>query len=227
MKRLASTLLLLWICANPSWMVFSVANALAVPKPSANQKASSYPRFLVHTFDKRDASPLIPDLSTLMDPRGDHKVVPLYNLYWETRPLIGGPSWLPLHVRVVLQQMDSKKRHVWDFIPLDATNPATLQRLATFQSTPGTIRYNTQPISDIPANDTTMLLNDSGVIDQGFDPLLAKAKNCGQSYPDCNLHLLSNNCWTFAWRLTESLKELDSASSSTLPSSTLKRSNHN
>ena len=144
-----------------------------------------------------------------MDQGADHKV-PLYNLYWETRPLIGGPSWLPLHVRVVLQQIDSNECHMWDFIPLNATNPATLQRLVTFQSTPGTMRYNNQPISisDIPAKDTTVF-DSKNKKDPGHDPILSKAVAYGQGYPDCNLHLVSNNCWTFAWRLTETLKELE------------------
>ena len=206
LKRLALALLLIGFCCSKH------VNAMTLPKPTANKKSSPYPRFLVHKFtvNRKDATPASEERSTSMDQGADHKVPPLYNLYWETRPLIGGPSWLPLHMRVVLQQMDSNVRHMWDFIPLDATNPETLQRLVTFQSTPGAIRYNNQPItiSDIPAKDTTVF-DSKNKKDPGHDPILSKAVAYGQGYPDCNLHLVSNNCWTFAWRLTETLKELE------------------
>lgn len=205
MKRLTLALLLIGFCGSKH------VNAMTLPKPTANTKSSPYPRFLIHKFTVNGKDAILPsqEWSTLMDQGADHKV-PLYNLYWETRPLIGGPSWLPLHVRVVLQQIDSNECHMWDFIPLNATNPATLQRLVTFQSTPGTMRYNNQPISisDIPAKDTTVF-DSKNKKDPGHDPILSKAVAYGQGYPDCNLHLVSNNCWTFAWRLTETLKELE------------------
>ena len=57
----------------------------------------------------------------------------------ETSPLIGGPSWLPLHVKVVL--LSQPLCHQWDLIPKDPRNTTTLQKLITLQHVPAQIRY--------------------------------------------------------------------------------------
>ena len=95
------------------------------------------------------------------------------------KPLIGGPSWLKVHVQVNLVVDDddtsinnNQIRHTFDFVPLDATNPQTLVRLITLQSVPGQIRtfQSTHPPS---------------------------LRFC-QQYNNKEMHLISNNCWTFA-----------------------------
>lgn len=53
-------------------------------------------------------------------------------------PLIGGPTWLPLHSSVVLSTEDDL--HRYDFIPTKATDPETLARLLTLRSVPGIVR---------------------------------------------------------------------------------------
>lgn len=102
-------------------------------------------------------------------------------------PLIGGPSWLLLHCQVIV---DSKI--AFDFVPLNATEPATLQKLAALQSVPALARART--------------------ID-GFDDAdqyLLQAANFCRNY-DKELHLVSNNCWTFAFELIRYIMNGDEA----------------
>lgn len=99
------------------------------------------------------------------------------------QPLIGGPSWLKLHVQVnLVDSYDSNDsnndnnntqiRHKFDFVPLDAADPKTLLRLLTLQSVPGQIRT--------------------------FQSTHSPSLQFCQQY-NTQLHLMYNNCWTFAW----------------------------
>lgn len=83
-------------------------------------------------------------------------------LYLENSPLIGGPSWLPLHIKVILRDYDdddehddraSLFEHRWDFVPVNATEFTTLQRLLTLQAVPAEIRYQCAPIPSSSADD--------------------------------------------------------------------------
>ncbi len=152
----------------------------------------------------------------------------------ETSPLIGGPSWLPLHVKVVLSSQTLC--HQWDLIPKDPRNTTTLQKLVTLQHVPAQIRYriyNTTTtasesqqqdngnqvsiVEPIPLNtiiydaekvpkmlDQNMhMFIDHAVIDQDQHDLWQAHRFC-QSFmvrTDMELHLIWNNCWTFAIQL--------------------------
>lgn len=118
-------------------------------------------------------------------------------------PLIGGPSWLPLHVKIVVEG-----DHTWDFVPLNATSPNTLKQLVSLKSVPGEIRYRQ---------------GKRGVDEQKdmyATPMVHRAQKFVDSYSNRDLNLISNNCWTFAlmmyWHLrsTEMTNEQDDASSS-------------
>jgi hypothetical protein len=99
------------------------------------------------------------------------------------QPLIGGPSWLKLHVQLhLVEDVDNSNdnnrnqmRHKFDFVPLQATDPQTLIQLLTLQTVPGEIRtfQSTHPPS---------------------------LQFC-QQYNNDELHLIFNNCWTFAAKL--------------------------
>lgn len=108
-------------------------------------------------------------------------------------PLIGGPSWLPLHVKVVVE--DS---HTWDFVPLNATSPSTLQSLLRLQSVPGEIRHYRQ------GRDTTAAAS---------SPRIQRAQAFVDAYTNRDLNLIQNNCWTFAlmlyWHLLRETEETD------------------
>jgi hypothetical protein len=157
----------------------------------------------------------------------------------ETSPLIGGPSWLPLHVKVVLK--DRELFHQWDLIPIDATSVTTLQKLTTLQYVPAQIRYriyttsqnsideassqqellwmkiynaDTLPeMSDsinmamdnslVPTEKYFVLNIDEDCIGQEQIYILQAHRFC-QSYmyrTNMELHLVWNNCWTFAFQL--------------------------
>lgn len=68
-------------------------------------------------------------------------------IHLEASPLIGGPSWLPLHVKVVVERpfvndtAAFSLRHKWDLIPVNATSEATLQQLLLLRTVPSQIRY--------------------------------------------------------------------------------------
>jgi hypothetical protein len=68
-------------------------------------------------------------------------------IHLEASPLIGGPSWFPLHAKVVIKEwflinMEAfSLRHQWDLIPINATSAATLQQLLLLRNVPSQIRY--------------------------------------------------------------------------------------
>jgi hypothetical protein len=162
----------------------------------------------------------------------------------ETSPLIGGPSWLPLHVKVVLR--NKQMYHQWDLIPIDATNSTTLQKLVTLQAVPAQIRhrtyatgtsmlqnsfhdqlssqyelirtniYNADTLLEM-SNNNYMNSNDNfvpneerSVLRQELDHIDVKHPHVLHAHHFCRsfmvrtnmeLHLLWNNCWTFAVQL--------------------------
>jgi len=116
----------------------------------------------------------------------------------QSSPLIGGPAWLPVHCKVIVD--DS---YVFDFIPLNAASTETLKKLITLQKVPATVRI-------IEKNDKSEVNgsfnNRSG---EGDDDKLAKlyverAVQFSQEY-DQDLHLISNNCWSFAFDLLRNI----------------------
>jgi len=122
-------------------------------------------------------------------------------LYLQASPLIGGPSWLPLHVQVVIES--DSDRYKWDFVPLDPTEPSTLGRLLFLQAVPGEIRsLSTKQIS---GDEQEQVLNKPESMIPKTESLLLRAQEFCDSYQDRNLHLLYNNCWTFAFQLCSHL----------------------
>ena len=99
--------------------------------------------------------------------------------------LIGGPSALRLHSAVFVEQGDALVG--FDFVPLDATNPATVTRLLSLRSAPGAVR-------ELHLSDSRGLL-DLGPASLRADELRDLARG------DANLHLLWNQCWTHSLRL--------------------------
>ncbi|GKY92302.1 hypothetical protein MPSEU_000201300 [Mayamaea pseudoterrestris] len=124
----------------------------------------------------------------------------------ETFPLIGGPPWLPLHVKVivhVLDEEDNKSTVAFDFVPVDATNPATLQSLLQLQSVPGCVRTTRRPPMDCHSNDgggtfnetrlqlSTSTTSDAAAAASTINNYLNVAQSFCSAYKT-NLHLLDN-----------------------------------
>jgi hypothetical protein len=164
-----------------------------------------------------------------------------HRLSLETSPLIGGPSWLPLHVKVVLRSQDLY--HQWDLIPIDATNTTTLQKLVTLQHVPAQIRhriyattlpqneidptspqhelvrteiYDAYTLLDMPDNVYLSIDNNAvpkeknhsltldAYINEEDQLYIVRAHRFCQSFmirTNMELHLIWNNCWTFAVQL--------------------------
>mmetsp|Transcript_8790 Transcript_8790/g.12454 ORF Transcript_8790/g.12454 Transcript_8790/m.12454 type:complete len:160 (+) Transcript_8790:170-649(+) len=108
-------------------------------------------------------------------------------------PLMGGPSWLPVHVKVVVED-----EHVYDFLPKNPTSPQTLQKLLSFQQVPGQIRYNGAVSSTTLSTAADNIERDGKL--KSPETLSDMASKFCTSYPS-NLHLVTNNCWTFALSL--------------------------
>uniref|UniRef100_A0A7R9W8Y9 Uncharacterized protein n=1 Tax=Pseudictyota dubia TaxID=2749911 RepID=A0A7R9W8Y9_9STRA len=91
--------------------------------------------------------------------------IPPVDVYLRLSPLVGGPSYLPLHAEIMLldssgnvdeegncpdapwrrQRRSGRVLHRFDFLPEEPTDPSTLARLLTLQSVPGLARYRTLP----------------------------------------------------------------------------------
>ena len=127
----------------------------------------------------------------------------------ECCPLIGGPPFLPLHVQVVVlgdnnnnddvptiivddKETSTEKqiKYKFDFIPRAATEPETLVKLLSLQEVPGELRCFT-PSAGVAPQRTA---------------LVELAQEFTVRYDDPKLHIIKNNCWTFAWRLLRHLK---------------------
>lgn len=142
-------------------------------------------------------------------------------------PLIGGPSWLPLHCKVVVDD----GAFVFDYIPKNPTSTDTLQKLMTLQNVPAEarIRIRTKPSTlfrsrendcadetDFPGGDVVSLAGT--VHDDDDDNVVTKITNNDQfvhrAVQFCNdydkdLHLITNNCWTFAFDLIRNIVFFD------------------
>jgi hypothetical protein len=158
----------------------------------------------------------------------DSLLAPSFVIRLQPSPLFGGPKWLQVHVKVVLHILpttaassssigdhDDETQHLWDFVPRNATRPETLAELLSLRAVPGQVRYQCRPrrppgrvfgsaidesnnnvvrrqeISDVPTTAVT-------------DELVARANEFCATY-STDLHLLRNNCWTFAFSLCNHL----------------------
>ena len=97
-------------------------------------------------------------------------------------PLIGGPKLLRVHSQLFVDSgagIDG-----WDFVPKDATAPATLARLVTLRAAPGDARR-------LVANDGV------GMWDVGAAAAASsEAIDAALAARPTDLHIVSNNCWS-------------------------------
>lgn len=115
-------------------------------------------------------------------------------------PLIGGPKWLPVHCKVVLDNS-----HVFDFVPRNAASTETIQKLISLRSVPAIARTSrknqgreTEEIGQSRNNDS-----DS---DDPKNLYIDRAIQFCEDY-DRDLHLVNNNCWSFAFDLIQHIHQ--------------------
>uniref|UniRef100_A0A7S4A9J1 Uncharacterized protein n=1 Tax=Pseudo-nitzschia australis TaxID=44445 RepID=A0A7S4A9J1_9STRA len=112
-------------------------------------------------------------------------------------PLIGGPDWLPVHCKVVVD--DS---YVFDFIPLNAASPETLQKLISLQAVPATVRTR-QKNHKREAQETEHQNSENKSDNEEVKKIyIERADQFCKEY-DRDLHLINNNCWSFAFDLIQ------------------------
>jgi hypothetical protein len=187
----------------------------------------------------------------------------------EPGPLIGGPSWLPVHVKVVLRRQQqaaatdreqgnngemtavaatatasfatprtstssssssSLPSFAWDFVPIRARDEETLKEIMQLRSVPGKIRFfssgrrvdnpeqlllsklaSSAPAVPVSKNAPAPSNNDLQS-ENLLQPLYQWAKHAQtfcDGYTDRDLHVIFNNCWTFAFQLCVHLLLLD------------------
>jgi len=114
-------------------------------------------------------------------------------------PLIGGPSWMLVHCKVVLD--DS---YIFDFVPLKATSTETIQKMIQLQAVPAKVqiirRSKRQKNDDNDINYKHEKNDNNNVNDENIKVFVERAEQFCQEY-DQDLHLLQNNCWSFAYEL--------------------------
>ena len=96
-------------------------------------------------------------------------------------PLIGGPKLLRLHSQLFVDS--GAGINGWDFVPKDATAPATLARLVTLRAAPGDARR-------LVASDGV------GMYDVGAAAASSEAIDAALAARPTDLHIVSNNCWS-------------------------------
>lgn len=116
-------------------------------------------------------------------------------------PLVGGPAWLPVHCKVVVDGS-----HVFDFIPLNADSTKTIQKLISLQAVPATVR-TTQKNRKRETDDNNN--NDDDGDDELTNLYVERAVQFCQEY-DEDLHLINNNCWSFAIDLLRYISHAES-----------------
>jgi hypothetical protein len=111
-------------------------------------------------------------------------------------PLIGGPTWLPLHCQVIVDAT-----YAFDFVPLNATSTTTLQKILSLQLVPAIARIRRhRQFTNTTDDDTNSVSSSSSRVDRALT-------FCRHYNKD--LHLIQNNCWTFAYDLVAHISMQD------------------
>jgi hypothetical protein len=103
--------------------------------------------------------------------------------------------------RSALQQVVLLNQHKFDFVPLNASDATTLKDLFQLRSVPGTIRSYTVP-KPLPSKQHLHL-------DATSQRLLLRAQAYARAYANRDIHLVYNNCWTFALGMYKHLLMVD------------------
>lgn len=135
-------------------------------------------------------------------------------------PLVGGPDFLPVHVSIILKQNDPKCKnedrkaipipaqevmrknqevhHRFDFLPMNARDPDTLKKLVMLQPVQGQVRYteycnstDDRPYLEVSLGATNDTLSLEDILMFCGDYQRSKGE----------LHLITNNCFSFALEL--------------------------
>eukprot|EP00808_Paulinella_micropora_P011676 g4172.t1 len=109
-------------------------------------------------------------------------------LYIRFSPLIGGPSFLPLHSTIYVD--DGEGGLVgWDFLPENATDPATLRRIISLRSTEGLVRE--RRLRGVSRSGLMRIGTVApSLLNSSISTLRKKA-----FHQETKLHLLTNQCW--------------------------------
>jgi len=115
-------------------------------------------------------------------------------------PLIGGPAWLPLHCKVIVDDT-----HMYDFVPLNATSPETIQKLIQLQAVPAKVQIIRRSSSEPQTNNNNSNSyknekNENDNYGEEAKLFIERAEQFCQEY-DQDLHLIKSNCWSFAFDL--------------------------
>ena len=100
----------------------------------------------------------------------------------ELQPLVGGPTWLPLHVVVLVGEVQ------YDFLPSSPQSQKTIVGLLSGRAVPGRVRARSHALAG--SKRKRVLLGHTSV---SHEDLQAFART-----RTSRLRLFENDCWTFA-----------------------------
>jgi hypothetical protein len=194
-----------------SWLLFGIL--LTLQRTTSAAFVDIRPR--LELFGRRrcwrTATKLLDSRAQPSDPTKTSSPPPLV-ITLKPSPLLGGLKWLQVHVKVVLVSSVSGETHSWDFVPMNATQPETLVKLLSLRAVSGELRYQNRPARQISYSDSNG--NDGEEEENSLrttttiatKELVARANEFCVTYsPD--LHLVRNNCWTFALSLLNHLNQ--------------------
>ena len=114
------------------------------------------------------------------------------------KPLIGGPSWLPIHIAVVVHYEGSETSYgsfTMDFVPTEPLRASSM--LLRGESVPGKFRLISTRKGGVTTEERAFAA-----------PLLDRCTAVDPSFDEGSLHLIRFNCWSFALILTRVLARM-------------------
>ena len=117
-----------------------------------------------------------------------------------------GFLFLPLHVSILLYQQD-KGIHKFDFLPVHPRDPNTLQTLISMKPVPGFVRYTTTTTCTTGISSTPSFVIRLGTTAKPMDLETLHTFCKDYQHTKGNLHLITNNCFSFAYELYKCILE--------------------
>jgi len=125
---------------------------------------------------------------------------------YDFKPLIGGPKFLPIHVACVVREGSASV--AVDFIPYEATRSETIVQLITLRRVRGVVRIAPVAVATTDAIATATSPNAAAsTADVERLNRFTERLREGEREKQQNMHLLLNNCYSFANRVRIAVQE--------------------
>lgn len=133
------------------------------------------------------------------------QVESLKRITFKLQPLIGGPKWLPIHLSSTVSCLDGGGQVTLDLIPRDPRN--SLGELLSLKAVSGIVRSRDESGASSEQQWTQDLLTRTKRRERLQPQEQEQNGDHDLSLYEEPLHLLRNNCYSFAWRVTMAVQE--------------------